>query len=83
MIVLIIISSDFQNVFSKCVDSNSLLMNRRALLRGLSMFREGYFLAFVLLKDKMIFLTISNSIPHVNGVSGERVCPFNRARNTL
>lgn len=39
-------------------------------MKRLSTFREGYFLASVLLKDKMIFLTISNSIPHVNGVSG-------------
>jgi len=41
------------------------------LLKRLSTyFVGGYFLASVFLKDKMIFLTISNSIPHVNGVSG-------------
>lgn len=51
--------------FMKRVNSNSLLMNRRKChWRG-----YRHFLASVLLKDKMIFLTISNSIPHVNGVS--------------
>lgn len=43
--------------------------NKNAIEEVIDIFRGGYFLASVLLKDKMIFLTISNSIPHVNSVS--------------